>query len=295
MGRADARHCLRPFIARVCRPGSKLATTRWWADTTLAADLGVSGASTDEVYAAMDWLAGRQDAIEKLASRHLSPEANPDRLALFDLSSSWVTGQKCPAARGYSRDGKKGLEQIEYGLLTDPAGRPSPSGSFPATPPTRPPSRPSPGLQDPLPARGHAHGRRPRHDHPARIDQLKELGGLGWVTALRAPQIKALAADDGPLQMSLFDQPDLARDLPPRYPGNGYRLPQPGAGRRTGPRRRGELLDATEAELGKIVAAVAAGPADQDAGKISGSGPGKSSENTGWAKHFSARHRPTPP
>ena len=98
------------IVARVCRPGSKLATTRWWADTTLAADLGVADASTDEVYAAMDWLAERQDAIEKvLARRHLSGPANPDRLALFDLSSSWMTGTHCPlAARGYSRDGKKG-------------------------------------------------------------------------------------------------------------------------------------------------------------------------------------------
>ena len=96
------------IIARVCRPGSKLATTRWWADTTLADDLGVADASTDEVYAAMDWLVGRQEAIEtKLVRTHLlAGPANPDRLALFDLSSSWVTGRHCPlAARGYSRDG----------------------------------------------------------------------------------------------------------------------------------------------------------------------------------------------
>jgi len=99
------------IIARVCRPGSKLATTRWWTDTTLAADLGVADATTDEVYAAMDWLAARQDGIEtKLVRTHLAGAANPDRLALFDLSSSWVTGKHCSlAARGYSRDGKKGL------------------------------------------------------------------------------------------------------------------------------------------------------------------------------------------
>src|ERR1019366_2340639 len=106
---------------------SKLATTRWWTDTTLADDLGVADASTDEVYAAMDWLVGHQEAIEaKLVRTHLlAGPANPDRLALFDLSSSWVTGPHCPlAARGSSRDGKKGLPQIEYGLLTDPAGRP---------------------------------------------------------------------------------------------------------------------------------------------------------------------------
>ena len=86
----------------------------------------MGGASTDEVYAAMDWLGRRQDSIEKaLAAKHLNSEVNPARLALFDLSSSWVTGTHCPlAARGYSRDGKKGLPQIEYGLLTDPDGRP---------------------------------------------------------------------------------------------------------------------------------------------------------------------------
>src|SRR5665647_1706557 len=82
------------IIARVCRPGSKLATTRWWADTTLAADLGVDDATTEQVYAAMDWLAGRQDGIEaKLVRTHLAGAGNPDRLALFDLSSSWVTGR----------------------------------------------------------------------------------------------------------------------------------------------------------------------------------------------------------
>src|ERR1019366_8987506 len=108
------------IIARVWRPASKLATTRWWTDTTLADDLGVADATTDEVYAAMDWLAARQDGIEgKLGRAPLTSPDNPDRLALFDLSSSWVTGRSCPlAARGYSRDGKKGLPQIEYGLLT---------------------------------------------------------------------------------------------------------------------------------------------------------------------------------
>jgi hypothetical protein len=110
------------IVARVVRPASKVATRRWWTDTTLAADLGVADASRDEVYAALDWLAGRQDHIEtRLAGRHLVEGG----LAYFDLSSSWLTGRCCPlAARGYSRDGKRGLPQIEYGLLTDPAGRP---------------------------------------------------------------------------------------------------------------------------------------------------------------------------
>ena len=121
------------IISRVIQPGSKLSTLTWWADTTLGADLGVADASTDDIYAAMDWLEHRQDAIEaKLAARHLAPEANPSKMALFDLSSSWLEGSHCPlAARGYSRDGKKGKLQIEYGLLTDPEGRPVAVRVFP--------------------------------------------------------------------------------------------------------------------------------------------------------------------
>src|SRR6516225_5300078 len=96
-------------ISRVVAPASKLSTLAWWDDTTLGPDLGVAGVPVNDVYAAMDWLAGRQDAIEaRLARRHLAPEANPHRMALFDLSSSWLEGTHCPlGARGYSRDGKK--------------------------------------------------------------------------------------------------------------------------------------------------------------------------------------------
>src|SRR5215472_18592425 len=114
------------IISRVVAPASKLSTLTWWADTTLGPDLGIDGATTDDVYAAMDWLGARQDAIEaKLARRHLAPQANPPKMALFDLSSSWLEGRCCPLGeRGYSRDGKKGRLQIEYGLLTDPGGRP---------------------------------------------------------------------------------------------------------------------------------------------------------------------------
>jgi hypothetical protein len=90
------------YAANQLIPIHPVATTGWWADTTLGVDLGVADASTDEAYAAMDWLLGRQDAIEAgLAGRHLAPAANPARLALFDLSSSWMEGSHCPlAARG---------------------------------------------------------------------------------------------------------------------------------------------------------------------------------------------------
>src|SRR5256886_6026237 len=120
-------------ISRVVAPASKLSTLTWWADVTLGADLGAAEASTDAVYAAMDWLVARQERIEaRLAARHLGPGANPSRMALFDLSSSWLEGAHCPlAARGYSRDGKKGRLQIEYGLLTDPEGRPVAVRVFP--------------------------------------------------------------------------------------------------------------------------------------------------------------------
>ena len=129
------------ITSRVVHPAPKLATLNWWGDSTLGVDLGVADASTDEVYAAMDWLLSRQDSIEaKLARKHLTDQAtNPHRMALFDLSSSWMEGRHCPlAARGYSRDGKKGKAQIEYGLLTDPQGGRWRCGCSTATPPTRP-------------------------------------------------------------------------------------------------------------------------------------------------------------
>jgi hypothetical protein len=250
------------IIARVLRPGSKLATTGWWADTTLGADLGIVDASTDEVYAAMDWLLARQDRIEaKLAARHLTGEANPARMALFDLSSSWVEGRHCPlAARGYSRDGKKGKAQIEYGLLTDPAGRPVAVRVFPGN--TGDPTafteavntvRDKFGLKKLVMVgdRGMITA--------ARIDALKQLGGTGWLTCLRAPAIAALAAEQGPLQLSLFDEADLAEISHPDYPGErliACRNPHLATDRA---RKRLELLAATETLLAPITAAVTAG------------------------------------
>ena len=258
------------IAARVARPASKLATTRWWADTTLADDLGVADATTDEVYAAMDWLAERQDAIEaRLAARHLNTEVNPHRLALFDLSSSWMTGTHCPlAAYGYSRDGKKGLPQIEYGLLTDPTGRPVAVKVFPGN--TADPAaftaitshiRDTFGIGEMVMVgdRGMITS--------ARIGALKELGGYGWVTALRAPQIAALAADDGPLQMSLFDEANLAEITHPDYPGERLIACRNPALATERARKRAALLAATDTHLNAITTAVAAGRLTS-AGKI---------------------------
>jgi hypothetical protein len=126
-GERDLAHAL--IVSRVARPGSKLSTIGWWDDVTLGHDLGVAGASTDQVYQAMDWLLGRQDAIEaELARRHLAQGG----MALFGLSSSWVEGSHCElAAFGHSRDGRRGKPQIEYGLLTSRDGRPVAVRVFP--------------------------------------------------------------------------------------------------------------------------------------------------------------------
>src|SRR6476661_3239328 len=250
------------ILARAVAPASKLATTSWWADTTLGVDLEVAGAGTDEIYAAMDWLVGRQDHIEKqLAGKHLDPKVNPSRIAMFDLSSSWVTGRHCDlAARGYSRDGKKGCEQIEYGLLTDPAGRPVAVRVFPGN--TADPAaftHAVTAVKDTFALENMLMVGDRGMITSARITALKELGGLGRLTALRAPQIAALAADDGPLQMSLFDTQNFAEITHPEYPGERLIVCRSPALADERARKRGELLDATEAELGKIVAAVTAG------------------------------------
>jgi hypothetical protein len=250
------------IVSRVLAPGSKLSTLTGWADTTLGADLGVTGASTDEVYAAMDWLHARQDDIEKqLSARHLGPASNPSRIAMFDLSSSWVTGRHCElAARGYSRDGKKGCEQIEYGLLTDPAGRPVAIRVFPGN--TADPTAFTAAVttvKDTFALTNMVMVGDRGMITSARIDALRELGGIGWLTALRAPGIAKLAAQDGPLQMSLFDTQDFAEITHPDYPGERLiccRNPLLAVERA---RKRGELLAATEDLLAPIVAAVAAG------------------------------------
>lgn len=275
------------LVARVCRPASKLSTTRWWTDTTLATDFDLEQVSTDEVYAAMDWLAGRQETIEaKLAARHLTGQANPDRLALFDLSSSWMTGSHCPlAARGYSRDGKKGLPQIEYGLLTDRHGRPVAVKVFPGN--TADPTAFSALVTD-LRSRLKLGEMVMVGDRgmitSARIEQLRELGGFGWVTALRAPAIALLAADQGPLQLSLFDQTNLAEIAHPDFPGERLIACRNPALATERARKRLALLDATDFELAKISDAVSAGRLG-GAGKI-GIRVGKVAGRYKMEKHY---------
>jgi hypothetical protein len=274
-------------IARVLKPGSKLATTGWWADTTLGADLDIGEASTDEVYAAMDWLHTRQDSIEaKLAARHLAPEANPSRMALFDLSSSWMEGTHCPlTARGYSRDGKKGKAQIEYGLLTDPAGRPVAIRVFPGNT-----GDPTAFIEVVKVVREKFRlttmvmvGDRGMIT-AARIDDLRTETDLGWLTALRAPAIAKLAADQQPLQLSLFDEQDLAEISHPDYPGERLIACRNPALAEQRARKRGELLTATETALATTVAAVKAGRL-RGADKI-GLKVGKDIDTYKMAKHL---------
>ncbi len=282
------------IISRVVQPGSKLSTLTWWDDTTLGADLGVAEASTDDLYAAMDWLEHRQDAIEaELARRHLGPAANPARMALFDLSSSWLEGRCCPlAARGYSRDGKKGKLQIEYGLLTDPAGRPVAVRVFPGN--TGDPSaftsivdviRTTFGLKQMVMVgdRGMITSARIRALNQQE-DGTQRPDAYRWITALRAPAIKKLRADGGPLQLSLFDEQDLAEITSPDFPGErlvACRNPALAADRA---RTREDLLAATEKLLAPVIARVRSG-------KLTGAGPigvqvGKVIRRYKTGKHF---------
>jgi hypothetical protein len=284
------------IISRVVAPASKLSTLTWWDDTTLGADLGAATVSAGRIYAAMDWLGHRQDAIEaKLARRHLAPDANPSKMALFDLSSSWLEGRCCPlAARGYSRDGKKGKLQIEYGLLTDPAGRPVAVRVFPGN--TGDPGafteivtvvRDKFGL-----AKMVMVGDRGMITS-ARIQAMNQAGDgtrrpdadtYEWITALRAPAIRKLMADDGPLQLSLFDQQDLAEITSEDFPGErlvACRNPVLAADRA---RTREELLAATEKLLAPLIARVRSGRL-QGAGQI-GVEVGKVITRYKTGKHF---------
>jgi hypothetical protein len=256
-------------ISRAVAPASKLATLTWWDDTTLGADLGVAGVSTGGIYAAMDWLARRQDAIEaQLAARHLAPEANPSKMALFDLSSSWLEGRCCPlAGRGYSRDGKKGKLQIEYGLLTDPAGRPVAVRVFEGN--TADPAaftaivkvvRDKFALEKMVMVgdRGMITSAR-----IAALNQPEDDGTrpspYGWITALRAPAIKKLMADDGPLQLSLFDEQDLAEITSDDFPGERLIACRNPVLAQQRARKREDLLAATEKLLAPVTARVQAG------------------------------------
>jgi Transposase DDE domain len=243
--------------SRILAPSPKLATTRWWHTTTLAEDFGVADADEDDLYAAMDWLLARQDAIQKkLAKRHLSAGG----LVLYDLSSSYFEGSSCPLARlGYSRDGKKGLLQVNYGLLTDARGCPvavSVHEGNVADSATLVPAvhkvREDFGIEQLVMV-----GDRGMISSKA-IDELRQTDGVSWITALKSVSIRALV-EQGHLQLGLFDERNLLELDSPQYPGErlvACRNPELAKLRA---HKREALLAATERQLEKMVARVSAG------------------------------------
>jgi transposase len=242
------------IVQRLLSPGSKLAATRHWKDTTLAEELGVADADHKEVYAAMDWLLRRQRRIEnKLAGQHLGEQA----VVLYDVSSSSYEGHTCPPAQyGYNRDGKKGLPSIVYGLLTDRHGRPIALDVYPGN--TADPSTIPDQVRKLRRRFGLLHailvGDRGLLTQ-ARIDTLKKYPGLGWISALRSDDIRELI-DKGSLPRSLFDAVNLAEIASPDFPGERLVAcynPLLTERRR---QKRWRLLEASEQELRKLEAEV---------------------------------------
>jgi len=236
--------------ARILDPESKLATTRWWHTTTLPDTLGVSDADEDDLYDAMDWLVERQGRIEKkLAARHLKEGG----MALYDLSSSYFEGVTCPlAALGHNRDGKKGKLQVNYGLLTDHRGCPVSVSVFPGN--TGDPKTLMPQV------------RKVRNDFGIKtmvmigdrgmisqkqIDEIKEVGGMDWITALKTDAIRKLV-DGGALQMELFDERDLFEFTHADFPGERLVACRNPELRKLRGHKRQSLLEATGRELTKV-------------------------------------------
>lgn len=260
-GRAPARMVslvLAMILARVINPASKLATARQLDAATATSSLGplleLHRVSEQELYAALDWLLSQQSRIEgRLAQRHLSQGT----LVLYDVSSTYFEGRSCPLARrGYSRDGKRDKLQIIFGLLCAANGCPVAVEVFEGNvgDPTTLAAQ-----VDKLKQRFHlAHvvliGDRGMITE-ARVETLLKPAGFDWITALRAPSIKALL-DQGAFQLSLFDERDLAEVTSPEFPGERLvvcRNPLLAAERA---RKRQDLLAATEADLRKVAKAV---------------------------------------
>lgn len=240
---------------RLIHACSKLATTRHWHTTTLAEELSVQEASEDDLYAAMDWLLAHQGRIEKkLAQRHLTDGAT----VLYDVTSSYYEGRTCPWAKfGHDRDGQKGLPIIVYGVMTDDEGRPVAVEVYEGN------------TGDPSTVADQADKLRQKFGLSSvvlvgdrgmltqtQIKELKKHPGLGWITALRSAAIRKLV-DSGALQLSLFDEKNLAEIASPDFPGERLVVcynPLLAADRC---RKRQELLQATEQGLTQLSAQVA--------------------------------------
>ena len=242
--------------ARVLKPHTKLATVRWWSNTTLAEEAGVADAQEDDLYAAMDWLLERQDRIQKkLADRHLQHGT----MALYDLSSSYYEGATCPLAkRGYSRDGKNGTLQVNYGLLTDLRGCPSPSRSMRAMSPTFTLGPEIERLKGAFSIDQFVMVADRGMISQKAVDTLRAENGVEWITALKSVSIRALV-EQGHVQLDLFDERNLFELTAPDYPGErliACRNPELAKLRA---HKREDLLAATQASLDKIQGRVKAG------------------------------------
>ena len=250
--------CMAMILGRVIEPASKLGTVRALSRTTLGEELGVQGADEDDLYGAMDWLLERQERVEdRLAHRHLAD----GEMVLYDVSSSYFEGRSCPLAKlGYSRDGKRGLPQIIYGLLCDMAGRPVAVEVFTGE---LHDDKTLPSQIEKLKGRFGLSRVVVVSDRgmvtQANIELMREQDGVDWITALKAPTIKKLARS-GVFQPSLFDEQNLATiTAPDDFPGERLivcRNPLIAAQRA---RTREELLAATEQDLAGIAARVVNG------------------------------------
>jgi transposase len=240
---------------RLIHPCSKLATTREWHTTTLAEELSVQDADEDDLYEAMDWLLQRKQRIEKkLAQRHLSEGCT----VLYDVSSSYYEGRTCPLARlGHDRDGKKGLPIIVYGVMTDAEGRPVAIEIYPGN--TGDPTTVADQVNKLRKQFGLVRvvvvGDRGMLTQP-QLDKIKQHPEIGWITALTSGAIRGLL-EQGALQLSLFDEKNLAEISSPDYPGERLMACYNPLLDDERSRKRRELLEATDRGLAKIAKEVA--------------------------------------
>ena len=268
--------------SRILCPATKLATTRLWHTSTLAEEFGVADASEDDLYAAMDWLLAGQDRIQKkLAARHLQE----DSLVLYDLSSSYFEGSCCPLAKlGYSRDGKRGTLQVNYGLLTDARGCPVAVSVFEGNTsdsttfmPQVTRLREQFGIKRMVMV-----GDRGMISQKA-IDAMSEDADLAWITALRSSSIRTLV-EQRHLQLGLFDEHNLLEISSPDFPGERLVACRNTELAKMRAHTRDDLLAATQRSLERIKARV-------DAAKLMGKDKigvavGKVINTYKVAKHF---------
>lgn len=263
----DAKDCpqrdavLAMIASRIVSPNTKLATTRLWHTNTLASDFGVTGHDEDDLYKAMDWLLERQDSIEKkLAKRHLLKDA----LVLYDLSSSYFEGSCCPLAKfGYNRDRKRGKLQVNYGLLTGPLGCPVAISVYEGNTSDGMTFMPAVHkLQSDFGIKQMVMVGDRGMIAQKTINEMRDIEGLDWITALRTGSIRALV-EGGQLQMGLFDERNLLEIESPDYPGERLVACRNDALSKLRAHKRLELLSATEENLTKIKERV-------DSGRLTG-------------------------